>query len=138
MARLIAAALVFTAVTMTACVQTNASVMDTSVRLARTCPDAVKLFSSPSKVTSEYQEIALLNSSGSSMYTNENGMATSMRKKAADLGANGIIMGDINEPSAGAKVAAAVFGTYTERKGKSMAIYIPADSVRVRTACTGK
>jgi hypothetical protein len=32
-------------------------------------------------------------------------MMTSMRNKAAELGATGIIMGNIDEPSAGAKVA---------------------------------
>ncbi len=69
------------------------------------------------------------------MYTNESNMAGSMRKKAAEVGANGIIMGNIDEPSAGAKVAAAVFGTSTERKGKAVAIYIPADSARVQQAC---
>lgn len=121
---------------LSACVQTNASLMDTSVRMARTCPAAVKLFSSPSKVPSEYTEIALLNASGSSMYTNESNMTGSMRKKAAELGANGIIMGNIDEPSAGAKVAAAVFGTHTERKGKAVAIHIAADSARVQQACS--
>ncbi len=120
---------------LSACVQTNASLMDTSVRMARTCPAAVKLFSSPSKVMAEYHEIALLNATGSSMYTNESNMAGSMRKKAAEVGGNGIIMGNIDEASAGAKVAAAVFGTGTERKGKAVAIYIPSDSARVQQAC---
>ena len=121
-----------------ACTRTNAALMDNSVHLSRTCPDGVKIFSSPSKVGSHYQEIALLNSSGSSGFTTESGMMKSMRKKAADVGANGIIMGNIDEPSAGAKVAAAIFGVAgsTERKGKSVAIYIPADSSRVQSVCT--
>jgi hypothetical protein len=129
-------AIIVASTVLTACVQTNASLMDTSVRMARTCPAAVKLFSSPSKVTSDYQEIALLNASGSSMYTNESNMTGSMRKKAAEVGANGIIMGNIDEPSAGAKVAAAVFGAHTERKGKAVAIYIPADSARAQQVCS--
>ena len=117
------------------CTRTNASLMDSSIHLSRTCPDGVKLYSSPSKVPSEYQEIALLNSTGSSGFTSESGMMKSMRKKAADVGANGIIMGSIDEPSAGAKVAAAVFGLAgsAERKGKSVAIYVPADSARIQS-----
>ena len=117
------------------CTRTNAALMDNSVRLAATCPDAVKIYSSPSAVSAEYQEVALLNSTGSDGFTSEAGMMKSMRQKAASVGANGIIMGNINEPSAGAKVAAAVFGTVTSRKGKSVAIFVSADTARVRTAC---
>lgn len=65
-------------------------------------------------------------------------MMKSMRKKAADVGANGIIMGDINEPGAGAKVVGAFLGTGTERKGKSVAIFVPGDSTRVQKACSGQ
>lgn len=59
----------------------------------------------------------------------------SMRKKAAEVGANGIIMGNIDEPGAGAKVAAAIFGTGAERKGKSVAIFVASDTARVRAFC---
>lgn len=36
----------------------------------------------------------------------------------------------ISEPSAGAKVAAAVLGTATERKGKAIAIYVHPDTAK--------
>ena len=117
------------------CTRTNAALMDNSVHLARTCPDGVKMYTSPAQVGGAYQEVALLNSTGSTGFTTEAGMITSMRKKAAEVGANGIIMGNIDEPGAGAKVAAAVFGTPAERKGKSVAIFVPSDTARVRTAC---
>lgn len=61
-----------------------------------------------------------------------------MRKKAAEVGANGIIMAGIDEPVAGAKVAGAFLGTGTERKGKSVAIFVPADTGRVRRACSNQ
>jgi hypothetical protein len=123
-------------VVLAACTRTNAALMDNSVHLARTCPDAVRLYSTPSKVQGEYTEIALLNSSGSSGWTSESGMMKSMRKKAADVGANGIILDRIDEPGAGAKVAAAVFGVGAERKGKSVAIFVPSDSTHVREVCS--
>ena len=56
---------------------------------------------------------------------------------AAELGANGVLYQAINEASSGAKVAAAIFGTGTQRKGHSLAIYVPGDSLRVRAACDG-
>jgi hypothetical protein len=78
----------------------------------------------------------LLNSTGSTGFTSESGMMKSMRKKAADVGANGIIMGNIDEPGAGAKVVGAFLGTGTQRKGKSVAILVPSDSVRVQQVCS--
>jgi len=111
--------------------------MDNSIHLARTCPDAVRIYSSPSRVGVEYQEIALLNSTGLSNWTTESGMMKSMRQKAAEVGATGIIMGNIDEPGAGAKVAAQVLGAYTERKGKSVAIYVPSDEARIQAVCSG-
>jgi len=110
--------------------------MDNSVHLARTCPDGVKLYTSPDKVGETYTEVALLNSAGSTGFTTESGMMKSMRKKAADIGANGIIMSGIDEPSAGAKVAGAFLGTGTERHGKSVAIFVPGDTGRVRRVCS--
>jgi hypothetical protein len=125
-------------VVLVGCTRTNAALIDNSVHLARTCPDAVKLYSAPSNVGSSYSEVALLNSTGGSGWTTESGMMKSMRKKAADVGATGIIMGNIDEPSAGAKVVGAIFGTGTERKGKSVAIFVPADSARIQKVCAGQ
>lgn len=118
-----------------ACVRTNAALMDNSVKLSRTCPEAVKLYSSPAKVGADYTEVALLNSTGANGWTSEEGMMKSMRNKAAEVGANGVIMDRIDEPGAGAKVAAAVFGVGTERKGKSVAIFVPSDTARVQKVC---
>ena len=51
-------------------------------------------------------------------------MFASMKKKAAEIGANGVILDAVSEPSAGAKVAAAIFGVSAQRKGKAIAIYV--------------
>ena len=118
------------------CTRTNAALMDNSVHRAPTCADGVKVYSTPAAVGVAYEEVALLNSSGSTGFTSEAGMIKSMRQKAASVGANGIIMGNINEPGAATKVAAAVLGTSAERKGKSVAIFVPSDSTRVRTVCS--
>lgn len=120
------------------CVSTNAAVLNPSVKLAPLCPDGVQLFTSADKVGKDYREIALLNSSGQSGSTSEKGMYDSQRKKAAELGANGIIVNNINEPKAGTKIIGALFGTGAERKGSALAIDIPGDSARVRGACALK
>lgn len=126
------------AVALFGCTRTNVALMDNSIRLAPTCPDAVKIFTTPASVGTSYQEVGLLNSTGGAGWTSESGMMKSMRQKAASIGANGIIMGNIDEPGAGAKVAGAIFGTGTERKGKAVAIYIAADTGRVRMVCSMK
>ena len=121
----------------TACVHTNAAVLDVTQKFAPLCPDGVKVFSDTSKVGKAYQEVALLNSKGESGSTSEQGMINSQRKKAAELGANGIVLGGFQEPKAGTKIVGALLGTGAERKGSALAIYIPADSARVKTACNG-
>ena len=123
------------ALSLAACVQTNVAPLNPTMKLEPTCVAAVQMFTSPERVTGEYTEIALLNSTGSSSATNEQQMIESMRQKAAEAGANGIILSNIAEPSAGAKVAGAIFGTGAERKGRSLAIRVTADSARAREAC---
>ena len=127
-------------------VSTNASLMDPSLHLAKTCPVAVKLYTTPDRVEQPYREVALLNSVGQTSYSSESDLIKSMREKAAKVGANGIILDRIDEPSAMAKIAGQVAqigadaaGAITmisaERKGRAMAIYVPADSARTITAC---
>jgi hypothetical protein len=125
-------------IVMAGCVQTNAALMDNGLHLARTCPAGVRLYSTPSKVQAQFEEVAILNSSGLSEWTNESQMMESMRKKAAELGATGVIMDNIKEASEGAKVAAQVLGGVTQRRGKSVAIYVPSDTARVAAVCSGR
>jgi hypothetical protein len=117
------------------CVSTNAAVLDNSVKLVRTCADGVMVYTAPDRVGKPYQEIALLNSKGESGLTTEGGMVNSQRKKAAQLGANGIIVGGIDEPKAGTKIIGALLGTGAERKGKALAIWVPEDSTKSARLC---
>ncbi|HXH05339.1 MAG TPA: hypothetical protein VNI83_01995 [Vicinamibacterales bacterium] len=118
-----------------ACVHTNAAVLNPSVQYPTICPEGVQLFTGPEKVGKEYVEVAVLHSTGESSWTSEGGMFQSQRKKAASLGANGIILGQVKEPNAGTKIIGSLLGTGAERKGSAVAIYIPGDSARVREAC---
>jgi len=77
----------------------------------------------------------VLNSKGSSEGTSEGGMINSQRKKAAALGANGVILGTMKDASTGAKIANVFLGTGANRKGNAIAIYIPSDTGRVAAAC---
>ena len=121
-----------------ACVSTNAALLNPSLVLPRICPEGVQVFTDSSRVGKPYTEVAVLNSKGDDDFTNESGMIRSQQKKAAEIGANGVILGTMQGPGTGAKIASALFGTSANRKGKAIAIHIPSDSARVAQACAGK
>lgn len=115
----------------TACVQTNATLLNPSpVARPKVAPAAVRIYRTTDQIGGKFEEIALLNSKGESNWTDERAMFESMRKKAGDLGANGVVLEAVNEAGAGAKVAAAIFGTGTQRKGRAIAIYVFADTTK--------
>ena len=113
-----------------ACVSTNATMLNPSpVARAPVAADQVHIYRTAAQVTGRYEELALLNATGEASWTNEQAMLESMRKKAGELGANGIILDAVTEPGAGAKVAAAFLGVGAERKGKALAIFVFPDSL---------
>lgn len=114
---------------LTGCVTTNATTLGTATaQRPALAPEQVALYRLASQVPGKYEEIALLNSAGDSGFTDEARMFQSMKKKAGELGANAVILDAVSEPSAGAKVAAAIFGVSAQRKGKAVAIYISPGS----------
>lgn len=117
------------------CVQTNAAVLNPTQTRRPICEQAVTVYTVPERVGRPYEEVAILNSTGNTNVTSEAGMIHSQQQKAAEVGANGVILGGIDEPSAGAKVAASIFRTSTERKGRALAIWIPDDSLKTWAIC---
>lgn len=110
-----------------ACVRTNAALLGGVSPRPAISPDSVALYRVAAQVPFEYEEIALLNAAGDATWTDERMMFDSMRKKAARMGANAVILAAVSEPSAGAKVAGAVLGTGTARKGQAIAIFMFRD-----------
>lgn len=118
-----------TTVLLAGCVTTNATMLGSTTAVRpKLAPSEVRIYRTADQVKGKYEEVALINASGPTGSTNESEMLEAMRKKAASVGANGLILDAISEPSAGAKVAGALFGTGTERKGKAVAIFVFADS----------
>lgn len=87
-------------------------------------PDDVMVYFSPSEIKGEYEKLGIIHAQGEGSWTNEHQMLETVRKKAGGIGANGVVWGDINEPSSGAKIAGALFGTGTTRRGQFVAIYV--------------
>lgn len=109
-----------------ACVSANATLINPSAApYPAVAPDSVVIYTSMSELEDlEYERIAIIEASGSGDFTDQADMLEAMREKAGEVGANGLLLPDIEEPGAGARVAAAVFGTDTTRTGSVIAIRV--------------
>ena len=109
-----------------------------ALTLAPTCSDAVAAYGSREKVPYDYYEVALITGEGNSVYTGNGDVLKSVRKQAASLGANGVVIDSLRASHATVKVlGAAVGGNDAERKASAVAIWMPSDTARVREACHG-
>lgn len=110
-----------------ACMSTKAVRLGNTVTGPAIPWQQIKVYRTADQVPGKYDEVGLLMTTASTIWTSEKGMWNSMKKKAAKLGANAIILDAISEPSAGAKIAGALFGIGINRKGKAVAIYVHAE-----------
>jgi hypothetical protein len=112
-----------------ACAGTSAVKIGTTPQRPAVSPDKVAVYRSADQVPGNYEEVALLTYSGDSVWSTEQNMWNSLKKKAGKLGANAIILDAVTEPKDGAKIVSlALFGGGPDRKGKAIAIYVyPAE-----------
>ncbi len=129
-----ASMLAVTLFALAACVRTNSVLLNPAAApLPAVAPSSVQIFTNERELDSlVYTRVAIIEATGSGEFTSQSGMIEAMRKKAARLGANAILLPTINEPGAGAKVAAALFGTGTQRKGNVVAIRVTGKREPVR------
>jgi len=114
-------------ISLSSCVSVNAVRLGPNIIRPPVPPDQVVIYRTADQVQGRYEEVALLHAAGDSMWTDEEQMYKEMRKKAGQLGANGIILDAMSEPSAGTKIAGALLGISAQRKGKAVAIYVYED-----------
>ena len=115
---------VFFAFSLMACMSTKAVRLGDQISRPIIAWKSVKVYRTADQVPGNYDEVGLLMTTASTIWTSEKGMWNSMKKKAAKLGANAVILDAVSEPSAGAKVAGAIFGVGVNRKGKAIAIFV--------------
>lgn len=108
-----------------ACVTVNKSILDRSRMAAPVPRDDVHVYL-PGDSVPEHERIALLSAKGDADTTDEGQMVDKLREEAGKLGANAIILGDIEEPGTGAKVAQAFLGTSADRRTRATAIFVPS------------
>jgi hypothetical protein len=103
---------------------------------AATCEDAIVTYASRADVPNDYYELAWVEAEGNSVYTTDNKLQENIRNGAAKVGATAVIVNPISESHSGVKVLGeAVAAHSATAKASALAIYVPADEMRVRTAC---
>jgi len=111
------------AIFLTGCMSTKAVRLGGSFRVPVPV-EMVVIYRTADQVKGEYEEIALLAFTGETTFTSEAGMWKSLQKKAGKMGANGVILDAVSEPSAGSKILGAFLGIGSNRKAKAVAIFV--------------
>lgn len=108
---------------MSGCVTTNVTPLNNK-HYAPVEPEEVVLYLDAADIPGVYEKIAIMYASGDHLLTNQSRMFRKVRKKASQMGANGLLLQQLKEPNTGDKVARAVLGTEADRKGELIAIYV--------------
>lgn len=86
-----------------ACVTTTATRLGLSPVRPPVPEAAVAIYRTASQVPGRYEEVAILTATGDYAATDEEKMFRSIRRKAALVGANGVILESVQEPGTGGK-----------------------------------
>jgi hypothetical protein len=109
-------------VALAGCISTNAVKLGEPTQYPPVRPEEVQVFLKEDDVKGEFEKIAIVNAEGNYTYANDERMIEAMKKKAAKLGANAIIIGEFKDPSTVEKIADAVIGVGGEKTAKVLAI----------------
>ncbi len=111
------------AVLLTGCISTSVTKLSTRSYTPLT-PEDVTIYLYEEDIPGDYEKVALITARGDYAMTDEAKMFKKVRQKAAKLGANGVLVETVREPSTEAKVANFLFSTTANRKGEMLAIYV--------------
>lgn len=100
------------------------------------CLEGVAVFNDFSSVPYDYREVAYITAEQNPVYTDSTQMVNAMRKRAGEQGGNALVLNSIHNDKSTVKLIGEALGTGSaDQKGKAVAIYMPADSARVKDAC---
>lgn len=104
-----------------ACTSTGAVLLDGGPGPERH-PNDVTVYLHEEDVPGDYEQIALVTSRSDASWTDETDLIRAMQRRAAKLGADAIIVGEIREPSTVERVAEVLTDYEAPRRGRSVAI----------------
>ena len=111
---------------------------DISPNISRnpTCANAIEIYNSRADVPSSYYELAWIQAEGNSVWTTDAQMRSEMQKRAAQAGANGLIVNDVSQNKTGVNVLGEAVGAKSATaRSSGLAIWMPAGADRTRLAC---
>src|SRR2546423_15454943 len=112
--------------------------LNPSVSRPSTCAAAIAVYNSRADVPYDYYELAWIEASGNSVWTTDNQLQTQIRNGAAKVGANAVVVNPVTQSKSTVKVLGEAIGANSAtQKATALAIYMPGDAARVRTACGG-
>ena len=107
-----------------------------SMSRAPTCAAAIAVYNSRSDVPYDYYELAWIEAEGNSVWTTDNQLQRQIRNGAAKVGANAVIVNPVEQSKSTVKVLGEAIGAKSAtQRASALAIYMPRDAGRVRTAC---
>lgn len=117
-------------------VKTKSTDVSPGISRNPTCANAIEIYNSRSDVPSSYYELAWIQAEGNSVWTTDSKMRSEMQKRAAEAGANGLIVNDVAQNKTGVNVLGeAVGGKTATARSSGLAIWMPAGADRTRLAC---
>jgi hypothetical protein len=117
-------------------VKTHSTDISPSISRNPTCAKAIEIYNSRADVPSSYYELAWIQAEGNSVWTTDSQMRSEMQKRAAEAGANGLIVNDVSQNKTGVNVLGeAVGGKTATARSSGLAIWMPAGADRTRLAC---
>jgi len=117
-------------------VKTQSTDISPNISRNPTCENAVEVYNSRADVPSSYYELAWITAEGNSVWTTDAQLRSEMRKRAAQSGANGIIVNDVSQNKTGVNVLGEAIGAKTATaRASGLAIWMPAGADRTRLAC---
>ena len=121
-----------------ACSGVKKTTTDISPAMARapTCAAAIAVYNSRADVPYDYYELAWIEATGNSVWTTDNQLQTQIRNGAAKVGANAVVVNPVEQSKSTVKILGeAVGASSATQKASALAVYMPGDAARVRTAC---
>ena len=104
-----------------ACTSTGAVMLDAGPGPERH-PDEVRVFLAEDDVPGDFEPIALVTSRSDASWADETDLIRAMRRRAAKLGADAIIVGEIRDPNTLERVAEVFTDYEAQRRGRAVAI----------------
>jgi hypothetical protein len=97
----------------------------------------VRVFLARDLMPASCERIAMIRMSADSDLTTENQMIRRARQRAGQIGANAILIDYIRNPSTGTQIAAVLFGTPDDRKGRVAAFHCSGEQAAGQPARSG-